>query len=397
MASSHRSPLSLLALLGLILISLLAACGGSGGTPAPSKRAAAGPSPTAAASAAIGSAAPTSAPASTATSVAPAVPTSTTPPTSTAVPTPGPGQFVNPVYPHNFPDPFVLRVGGTYYAYSTNSGTQHVPTMTSTDLVHWKEGRDAMPELSPWAKRDIWAPEVLRLTDRKYLLYYTGRSTLPRLDGQGAQCVGVAVASRPDGPFVDKSRRPLVCQVDQGGTIDASPFRDKDGTLYLLYKNDGNCCGDRTRIYSQELTPDGLRLTGPSKVVESNDPSTWEGNVVEAPTMWREGGKYYLFYTANDYASQYYSIGYALCDSPAGPCRDAKDNPIVTSRCDAAGPGHQTVITDDDGETWLVYHAWAPYAIGSDEPGRSLWIDRLQWKGGKPAVAGPTCTPQPLP
>lgn len=387
-------------LFGLVLIVVLGACGSSSATRTASPATSLAPSsatPTApdrTAPTPVAPAAPSATPAHSATALPP---TATAQPTNTVVPTAAAGEFVNPVYPHNFPDPFVLRVGNTYYAYSTNTAIRHVPTMTSTDLVHWKEGRDAMPEPSPWATRDFWAPEVLRLSPEKYLLYYTGRSSLPRLDGQGAQCVGVAVGSRPEGPFVDKSKQPLVCQVDQGGTIDASPFRDKSGQLYLLYKNDGNCCGDPTRIYSQRLSPDGLRLVGDAKVLEVNEPSTWEGNVVEAPTMWREGDRYYLFYTANDYASQYYSIGYATCKSAAGPCQDAKENPIVTSRCDAAGPGHQTIIKDDDGETWLVYHAWAPYAIGSDEPGRSLWIDRLQWRNGKPVVNGPTCTPQPVP
>ncbi|MEZ5269512.1 MAG: hypothetical protein R2789_13435 [Microthrixaceae bacterium] len=38
------------------------------------------------------------------------------------------------------------------------------------------------------------------------------------------------------------TRAAFVCQRDLGRTIDASPFVDEDGTKWLLYKNDGNCC-----------------------------------------------------------------------------------------------------------------------------------------------------------
>src|SRR3954454_5966005 len=40
------------------------------------------------------------------------------------------------------PDPTVLKVGGTYYAYSTNSGGSLLPVLTSTDLVTWTPQRD---------------------------------------------------------------------------------------------------------------------------------------------------------------------------------------------------------------------------------------------------------------
>ena len=39
--------------------------------------------------------------------------------------------FTNPVYDHDFPDPFVLKVGETYYAYATNANGEQVQTLTS--------------------------------------------------------------------------------------------------------------------------------------------------------------------------------------------------------------------------------------------------------------------------
>src|SRR4051794_10129872 len=59
--------------------------------------------------------------------------------------------IVNPVYPGDFADPFVLTVDSVYYAYATNHGTINVPTLRSVDLVTWVAGGDAMPVLPDWA------------------------------------------------------------------------------------------------------------------------------------------------------------------------------------------------------------------------------------------------------
>lgn len=342
----------------------LAACGSSA-TPAPSAN-------------------PTAAPAAAATRPA-AAPSPTLPA----------GMIRNPIFGQDFPDPFILKVDGTYYAYSTNARRMNVPVLTSTDLRQWTPAGDAMPKLS-WAQGSIWAPEVLALPGGRYILYYTGASNLLRQNYSNAQCVGRAVADSPAGPFVDPDMKPFVCQVNWGGTIDASPFRDRNGALYLLFKSDGNCCRLTTYIYSQRLSADGMKLQGEPVRLEKND-QPWEGSVVEAPQMWLQDGKYYLFYSGGNYASRDYSVGYATCSTPTGPCKDAPSNPILTSRCDAAGPGHETLFRDGKGQTWMAYHAWPADAVNVMSPGRLLWMDRVQWKDGKPAVQGPTCKPQPAP
>jgi beta-xylosidase len=297
--------------------------------------------------------------------------------------------FRNPVHRENFPDPHVIGVGGTYYAYGTNDDDGNVQTLRSRDLVRWTQGPDALPRLGAWAyEGKTWAPEVLALDDAQYVLYYTANAA-----DFGVQCIGRAVATRPEGPFEDRWDEPLVCQKDEGGSIDPSPFRDEDGTLYLLWKNDGNCCGLDTYIYAERLSPDGLRLVGrPARLVQQD--AAWEGPLVEAPTLWVEDGRYYLFFSGNVFDSDAYAVGYATCEGPLGPCEDAAENPMLKSACGASGPGHQSVIRDGDGETWLVYHAW-PATSGEEE--RELWIDRLAWEDGKPAVEGPTCEAQTAP
>lgn len=299
--------------------------------------------------------------------------------------------FTNPVYRHDFPDPYVLKVGTTYYAYATNTDSEDIPTLHSRDLVHWKAGKDAFPAPPRWVSSDIWAPDVLRRSDGKYVLYYAGRDI-----NVGHECVGHALASSPSGPFVDRSSKPFVCQASLGGDIDPAHFRDSNGQLYLLWKNDGNCCGLDTYIYGQKLSASGTRLVGkPVRLLKED--ASWEGTLIEAPFMWKQGGKYYLFFSANAYNTYNYAVGYATCRGPQGPCKDAPENPILTSKCMAAGPGGETIVTDGRGQTWMLYHAWIGSAVDDPTVGRQLWLDRLDWKNGKPAVHGPTCKAQPAP
>ena len=41
-------------------------------------------------------------------------------------------------YRGDFPDPSVLHVGSTWFAYSTTTGGRNLPVLRSTDLVHWQ-------------------------------------------------------------------------------------------------------------------------------------------------------------------------------------------------------------------------------------------------------------------
>ena len=302
-----------------------------------------------------------------------------------------PRSFVNPVHAADSPDPQAIRVGSTWYLVHTNSGGSNVPVLTSPDLVTWAPAGDALPTLPTWAAPGrTWAPEIIDSASGGYLLFYSAADR-----ASGIQCVGRAVADAPAGPYLDDSPTALVCSPDQGGAIDASPFRDSDGSLWLVWKNDGNAIGADTWLWSQRLTDDGLHLVGePTRLFEQT--SAWEGAVVEAPFFWRHDGQLFLFYSGNDYASKAYAEGYATCDTPAGPCQKAPENPILRSDSAAAGPGHATMV-EYDGRTWLLYHAWQPGAVGTNSPGRQLWLDEVTWEGGRPHVHGPTGTAQPRP
>ncbi|WP_222194206.1 family 43 glycosylhydrolase [Modestobacter italicus] len=303
---------------------------------------------------------------------------------------------VEPVIDANFPDPDVLLVDGVYHAYATNSDGQNVQHRTSRDLVHWRAQADVLPVLGNWVgecsfapggatDRCIWAPEVSAVPGGGYALYYTARDELaPR------QCIGVAVAASPDGPFTPVGDQPLVCPdgargtTDLGGAIDAATYTE-DGQLYLLWKADGNCCPGLTAIiYLQPLSADGTRLTGPPQELIRRD-RAFEGNVVEAPTLVKRGSTYTLFYSANDFGGGGYRTAYATSPSLTGPYTKATTELMTTDRFrgDVRGPGGQDVVTDRRGGTAILFHGWDPtYSY------RAVYLSELEWDAdGVPSVA----------
>ncbi|MCW2742791.1 MAG: hypothetical protein JWR45_3213 [Blastococcus sp.] len=285
----------------------------------------------------------------------------------------------NPVLDEDFPDPDVLEVDGTYYAYATNTATQNVQLATSTDLVSWElSDADALPDLPPWViPGKTWAPEVTQLGPGRFVMYTTTTNFQPTL-----QCIAVATATSPEGPFEVAGDGMLVCPTDEGGAIDASTFTDDDGTRYLLWKNDGNCCGFDTWLSIAPLSEDGLTLAGPATRLVKQD-QEWEGNLVEAPTLVEREGTYVLMYSANDYGSDQYAIGYATADAVTGPYVKGADPLFTTDASDGRylGPGGQDVVTAEDGTDRLAFHSWY-----GDFSYRALNLLDLGFEGGRPVV-----------
>ncbi len=181
----------------------------------------------------------------------------------------------------------------------------------------------------------------------------------------------------------------LVCPEDEGGAIDASTFLDEDGTRYLLWKNDGNCCGLDTWLQMAPLSADGLTLTAaPTKLVKQDQ--EWEGNLVEAPTLVREQDTYVLMYSANDYGSDAYTVGYATAAAATGPYTKDPEPLLASDDLDGSylGPGGQDVVEGPDGEDRIVFHSWY-----GDFTYRAMNTAPLQWEpsgdGVRPVVGDP--------
>lgn len=287
-----------------------------------------------------------------------------------------------------------MRVDDVYYGYATNTEGSNLPVIRSPDLVTWERLRDGMPALPPWAKPNFgntWAPGVIEIGDQ-FVLYFVARDKV-----SDRQCIGVAAAATPEGPFSPQSAEPFICQSDLGGSIDPYPFLDDDGQLYIYWKNDGNCCGKPVDLWVQRLSDDGLALEGDPVALVRRD-QAWEIPLIENPAAVKHDDAYYLFYSANWWESDRYAVGYAVCETVVGPCVKPLDGPIFESAGPVAGPGGEAFVTDVAGNLWMAYHAWTQGRVGYPTGVRSLRIDPVTFDAeGNPLVIGPTSDPQPLP
>lgn len=325
----------------------------------------------------------------------------------------GPQQVAidDPVYPHSLPDPFVLRVGDTWHAYGTSASGKHIPHLVSTDLQTWKLAGDAMPTIgASWIDENApmtWAPSVLKINASRYVLYYAAHvaGTTKR------HCVGRAIASAPEGPFLDQSSSPLVCVGASAWSLDPSPFRDTNGNLYLVWRQDLN---GNSHVASRRLGPlGGAFASGTSMtLILDHTPGSWEdssdpnlGHLIENPAMTRAAsGTYYVFYSGNSWQSADYATGYATCTTPTGPCtkktknapwlsKDDPNAPWVNAAGKMLGPGGLDFFHGPGTETWVAWHAWVDKVEGQAGAARQMFLAEFAIDAqGKPQVSPPFVT-----
>ena len=296
-----------------------------------------------------------------------------------------------------FADPFVYCAGGRFYVVATNWAGVHIPIARSDDLSAWAVLRDpagkpldAMPDLPGWAVRgrgvrpDIWAPEVAHLNGRWVLFFSARHGSAKTPVGSPRECIGAAVADRPEGPFKPQPQ-PLVCGGFAEGVIDASYLQDGErGWLY--FKSDGNCCHLPATLYVAPLTRDGLHLSGAINPVNVSNDREWEGEIVEAPSMVKHGDRYVLFYSGGLYFTPAYGVAYAQCAGPAGPCWKPEQNRLLQSWGRLDGPGHQSVF-DVGGQSYIAFHALGAGGGQGVDRLRELHVEPLSWDGDTPTLA----------
>ena len=296
------------------------------------------------------------------------------------------GGLINgkPIVAGDFADPFVLAETSAIFVYATNTIDANVPVIEiqNNDVLNGQYLGDALPTLPSWtAKGFQWAPSVWARPDGQFVLYYSTPAPPPAAGQPRRQCISRAVGTAPAGPFTDDSAAPVICPLTEGGAIDPSVFVDGT-TPYLLWKNDGDCCGLPTTIYSQALSPDGLSTAGSANALITND-QPWEGSVVEGPSMVKAGPDYELFYSANNWNSAVYAVGIALCTTIEGPCTKPMDAPWMKSAQDYTGPGGQEFFANPGG-VWMVHHGFLPGQAGTPGSERRLYLDLLAYHGDDP-------------
>jgi len=298
--------------------------------------------------------------------------------------------YHNPVLAGDYPDPSVVRIGDDYWATATTSEWAPLfPVLHSRDLVNWEHAANVFERRPDWAVGNFWAPEIWQ-HNGKCFVYYVGRKR------GGALAVAVATADRPAGPWTDHG--PLVSQ--EMGSIDPVPVADTDGTLYLIWKEDGNSRGKPTPLWIQKLSADGTKLVGDMKEILRND-ADWEKNLVEGPYVQRHGDYWYLFYSGSGCCGRgcSYALGVARARNLSGPWEKCPLNPLLAGNETWKCPGHGSIVTDASGRDWLLYHAYDTKTF--IYVGRQGLLDAVTWNDGWPAInrgAGPSVeSTAPLP
>ncbi|MGH9210317.1 MAG: glycoside hydrolase family 43 protein [Acidimicrobiales bacterium] len=296
-------------------------------------------------------------------------------PSATTAPPPLPADFsqvdISGLRTADAPDPFVAVDHGEPWLFTTNSAAGNVPMATTTTTDGRLLVADALAELPPWAEEGhTWAPAVTP-TEHGWVLAFTARDR-----ASGRQCIGVATAPSVHGPYTP-APSPLVCHPDQGGSIDPSFVVDPVGRRWLLYKDDGNCCGLPTTLHSVPLAATATELFGPpADLLTAN--LAWEGGLIEAPTMARVGNRWLLLYSANRWDTPAYAVGVAWCDTPMGPCTKQPE-PALAAGAGLEGPGGVEFVSGNRrGDTLVTFHAWPEDAVGyTNASTRRLHLGRV--------------------
>ena len=283
------------------------------------------------------------------------------------------GMSGNPVFEGWYADPEAIVYGSEYWIYPTYSDDYgaasasldpetltprqklainrqylkqtFLDAFSSRDLVHWeKHPRVLEIRNVKWAEFALWAPSVLQ-ADGKYYLFFAANDIQNDQEYGG---IGVAVADRPSGPFVDALGKPLVDKFHNGAQpIDPYVFRDDDGQLYLYYGGWRHCNVARLRPDMKGFLP----LADGSTFKEITP-----ANYVEGPFVFKRQGQYYLMWSEGGWQGPNYSVAYAIGRSPSGPFERVgkvlQQDPKV-----ATGAGHHSVIPLPGSDTWyIVYH-----------------------------------------
>jgi len=104
---------------------------------------------------------------------------------------------------------------------------------------------------------------------------------------------------------------------------------------------------------------------------------TWAKQAMWAPAVIENGGKIYLFFSANDVQrpggpmwdennpiNHYGGIGVAVADAPGGPYRDYLGKPLISDFYNGAQPIDQFVFKDVDGTYYMFYGGWRHCNLG---------------------------------
>lgn len=278
-------------------------------------------------------------------------------------------QLSNPISEEWYADPEAVVYDGEYWIFPTLSQRfskqTHFDAFSSRDLTTWTKHENILTqEGCCWIRRALWAPAAINHNGRYYLFF----SANDVHEGEHGG-IGVAVADKPEGPYVDAIGEPLIGAIINGAQpIDQCVFKDDDGTIYMYYGGWQHC--------NMCILNDSL-----NGFIPFEDGSTFKEvtpkSYVEGPFMLKRHGKYYFMWSEGKWHENDYKVAYAIADTPYGPF-ERKATILESDPEIGTGAGHHSVIKGQgDNEYYIVYHRHPLDAADGNH--RILCIDRLEF------------------
>ena len=147
-----------------------------------------------------------------------------------------------------------------------------------------------------------------------------------------------------------------------GNPVFPGHYADPEGTIfgnsYWIYPT-YSAPYDQQTFLDGFSSPDLVTWTKHPRILDTST-IRWAKRAIWAPSVIAKGGKYYLFFGANDIQNdkELGGIGVAVADTPAGPFRDHLGKPLVDQFHNGAQPIDQFVFRDTDGTHYLIYGGW---------------------------------------
>ena len=299
--------------------------------------------------------------------------------------------YSNPVISLDVADPTVQRgTDGAWYCVATGGGLYR-----SSDLTNWTSMGSAFMDYPQWNEGYVvWATDISRL-GKGYIMHYA----LAKWGDQTITGIGAATAQTAEGPFRDLGKMFATAESGVKNSIDPCYIEEGD-RKYLAW-------GSFNGIYIAELEDDGFTVKWDTK-------KQIAGSGFEGAMLHKHGGYYYLFASVGsccEGASSTYKAVVGRSTSLMGDYEARNNNGTLWSKkmlrnaydvlidrnSRFAGPGHNSeIVTDDEGQDWILYHA---YDLTQNESERMLMLDRITWQDGWPVVEGgsPSTGEKPAP
>lgn len=307
--------------------------------------------------------------------------------------------YSNPVFEPILADPTVVRdpQSKMFYAYGTadnwgdGKGQRLVSILQSADLAHWTWIGTAFSSKPSWkAEGGIWAPDVVRLNG-KYILYYAYSTW-----GDPNPGIGVSLADRPEGPFIDQGKLFDSKEIDVPNSIDPYFFTE-NGQNYLFWGSFSDA--DTQGTYGVELDENG------TAVPDLNKKFKVAAGDFEAVVIHKRKGYYYFIGSKGSCCEGEKSSYHVLVGRSRklkGPYIDQEGRNLtqrgsgtllLKGNDQFVGTGHTSrIITDDKGKDWILYHGMDPkqHRVATGGNRRMLFLDQIVWDKDWPKIEGAT-------